>query len=486
MEAHLNKRYIYEYAFVICLGSFVFGTEQSMSTAFRLKNEASETLRFVQTYLLPGVFYLGGVSGCVISGLIIAWGRRTMLLFSDLAFFVGTVPMLIPSLPKAIDIEDYYYFLPGRFLSGLAIGIFSVDVPLFLKEISAPGLYGRMWSLHALLIIFGEMVEQWVCFEIWVDGTESASALRFLIGKLAFLLPAFAAMAQLLLISLYWKVDTPKFYLSIGAEIECLESLAKTYARGRTTIAYNDLCTNRDLLRYKRATYRNMFSKTYVWGITVITVFLFLRGFSGFSALLVYAGHIYKKEEEAVNAFLTAVACGSCFFAFLVSDRLGRRPLLFYGSMAIFFINLLSFCTLIMDGFPAGTYEHKELLLALAAIYVGAYWASVGSVGFAFFTEFLPDPGCAIGQMAYWGSIGSSVMAFSAVTGGGAVCEKPSIVCFFFVFTLSSFFLIFWSYYTIQETAQKSEYEAMCLYSLDEEDRKRKSAGSNPSSLLGS
>ncbi len=485
-EDNLKRKYIYKYAFVICLGSFVFGTELSKSTAFRLESSADGSLHILQTYFLPGMFYLGGISGCILSGYTINWGRRNMLILSDVVFLLGTIPMLIPSLPKSFTQADYYYFLPGRFLTGFTIGIVTVVVPIFLKEISSPGLYGRMWSAHSLVIVFGEVVGQSMCYEIWADGVDSQLPIHFWFAKLTFLLPAIVELAQLFLLIFYSKLDTPKFYLHIGADTECLESLASIYRSDRRSIAYNDLCTNRDLLRYKRATYCNMFSRTYIWAITVTVIFLVFRGFSGFVVLLAYAANIYKGAAASGNILLTAIGCLSCLIAYFLSDRYGRRPLFFYGSLVTFVANFLSFATLIMDSFQNGAFDNKGLLFLFAAIYVAGYWASIGSVGLVFFTEFLPDPGCAIGQGVYWISVSAVVLSFSAATGGGSANNKPALVLFFFIFTLSSFLLTFWSYYTIKETAKKSDYEAMCMYSLDEEDAQHKSDESIHSSIFSS
>jgi len=93
-------------------------------------------------------FLLGAALSALTSGRISdRIGRRRMLLLGGLLFGVG---LLASALAPGFGL-----FLAGRIVQGLAAGIASALVPVYLSEISTPGNRGRMGLLNQLGLTLG-------------------------------------------------------------------------------------------------------------------------------------------------------------------------------------------------------------------------------------------------------------------------------------------------------------------------------------------
>ena len=77
-------------------------------------------------------------------------GRKPVIVVSDALFLVG-------SLLQAFA-EEIWVLMVGRFVIGLAIGVSSMLVPVYLAELAPKNVRGRVIGIFQLLISIGIIV----------------------------------------------------------------------------------------------------------------------------------------------------------------------------------------------------------------------------------------------------------------------------------------------------------------------------------------
>ncbi|KAJ3074232.1 hypothetical protein HDU98_011800 [Podochytrium sp. JEL0797] len=102
---------------------------------------------FVSIFLLGGT--LGGLSG---GTLVANLGRRRLL-------FLNNIPFLLSSflLATSASVTGLY---AGRFVGGVAAGLGTVAVPLYIAEVAPVKIRGSLGALNQLSIVIGVLVSQ--------------------------------------------------------------------------------------------------------------------------------------------------------------------------------------------------------------------------------------------------------------------------------------------------------------------------------------
>lgn len=125
---------------------------------------------------MVSVLTLGAMFGAFANGPICdRFSRRWSLLYANVIFLVGSVLQC-----AAQDVPTMFV---GRFLAGLAIGMLSMVVPLYISELAPPNIRGSLVALQQLGITVGIMIAFWLEYGTqYIGGTgpnQSQAAWRF-------------------------------------------------------------------------------------------------------------------------------------------------------------------------------------------------------------------------------------------------------------------------------------------------------------------
>jgi MFS family permease len=103
------------------------------------------------------------------------FSRRWSILYSNIVFLIG-------SAIQAASVNIPMIFV-GRFIAGIAVGMLSMVVPLYLSEVAPPTLRGGLVALQQLAITVGIMLAFWLDYGTQhIGGTgdgQSEAAWRF-------------------------------------------------------------------------------------------------------------------------------------------------------------------------------------------------------------------------------------------------------------------------------------------------------------------
>lgn len=133
---------------------------------------------------------------------------RNSLRLTAATSIVGSCLTFIPSSATLIM---------GRFIQGICVGFYSTTVPIYINEICPVELSGSFGALNQLFIITGILLADFMALLVPVDtGDGKITDVWWVI----FGLPIVIALAQISMLSLVYRNETPRYLLTNSTERE--------------------------------------------------------------------------------------------------------------------------------------------------------------------------------------------------------------------------------------------------------------------------
>ncbi|QIB34554.1 sugar porter family MFS transporter [Ancylobacter pratisalsi] len=386
----------------------IAGVVQAIADTFSLSTRAIE---MVVTTLLVGCF-IGAAVAAPISERI---GRKpTCFIAAGLALagyaLIPLGQMMFPGPGMLVT---------ARILVGLGVGLSSMVVPMYAAEITPTRHRGAIVSLFQLAITIGILFGYAVPLTFtgrlsWVDMLSGGGLIAALCATSALVLP-----------------ESPRWLNAKGHA-----ALAQAAARR--------LNIHEELDSTPRApavavSYRVVLQRGGTAAVLAFCSLLFvLQNFSGIDGILYYAPHIFTELGFPAGIAALAATFGlglvnvlATVVAMLVVDRIGRRPLLIFGSAA------MSACLGLV--IVASLADWPWVALAGLCGYIVAFALSLGPLPYVLMAELFPsairDRGIAIASATSWLFNGIVAGTFLSVVQG--IGLSATIGIFFAVCLLS-------------------------------------------------
>lgn len=367
-----SNRFIYIISIIAAVGGFLFGYDTGIiaGALVYIQNEFHPST-FISELMVSSVV-LGAFLSAIASGFLAnKYGRRRMLIFSAWAFIFGTI---IASF--ATNIES---IIIGRTIIGIAIGISSYTVPLFISEMAPKEKRGALVLINAVTITGGEAVAFLVDYSL--VSTQSWR-LMFVTG----LLPA-----VILLVGMWKMPPTPRWCMLKGwhdkahlvlKKIRCSDNIFKEINEMRHHIGVN--C----------GAWRQLFSRK-IRGVLFVGLGLgILQQFAGINTVMYYGPTIFKsagiteiKIQVLATFCLGLVNMLMSLLAMLLVDKIGRRRLLLGGCM-------LAAVSLWGAGWvfsqPMTSSLSQWLIFTLMICYIIGFALGLGSIFWLIIAEIYP------------------------------------------------------------------------------------------------
>ncbi len=162
---------------------------------------------------------LGCVAGAAVSGMLVDWlGRKVLMV--GVAVLFGATTVLTGLAP------DFETFVLARFLGGLAVGAVSLVAPMYVSEVAPAHLRGRMGALYQMAVVTGILVSYLINYALRDMGPE-AWRYMFYTG---------AIPAALYLVLLLCVPESPRFLVRKGKDVQALAILERLGAQGQASI----------------------------------------------------------------------------------------------------------------------------------------------------------------------------------------------------------------------------------------------------------
>ncbi|MCG7601070.1 sugar porter family MFS transporter [Halomonas sp. McH1-25] len=412
------------YIFIICciaaIGGFLFGFDSGVINGTVDGLQAAFDSDSVGTGFNVASMLLGCAAGAFFAGrLADFYGRRTVLLVSALFF-------LISAWGSGVA-ESSLEFVLYRILGGIAVGAASVMTPAYISEIAPSRVRGRLATIQQVAIISGLFVSFLSNYMLAQLAGSSVSTLwlDFAAWRWMFwieILPAAFFLSALLFIP-----ESPRYLISAGKESKARKVLALTYSQSELeekVVEIKETLSSRHKPRLSDVVNRAT-GKIHgiVWVGVGLAVFQQLVGINVvfyYGAVLWQSVGFSENDALLINVISGAVSIGACLIAISLIDRIGRKPLLWGGSvgMAVTLLVLsyaFSTASMVNDSLRLSD-EMGVIALLSANAYVLFFNVSWGPVMWVMLGEMFPNQmrgsGLAISGLFQWLANFSITMTF--------------------------------------------------------------------------
>lgn len=295
---------------------------------------------------LIGCIIGSGLSGHLASN----FGRKKSLILAGLLFFVSALGSMFPEFlffehgKPGFDLLVVFNIY--RVIGGVGVGLASAICPMYIAEVAPSNIRGTLVSWNQFAIIFGQLVVYFVNFMILGEHTNPiiesigqgvnavapgsdpwtiTTGWRYMFGSEAVPAGLFALLICLV-------PETPRYLVMAGQDGKALAILQKINGSGAGQQILDDI----------KNTITERTERLFTYGWLVIFVGIMLSVFQqavGINAVLYYAPRIFSdmgmKEPMVQTVMMGVVNILFTLVAIFTVEKLGRKPLLIYGSIGM-------------------------------------------------------------------------------------------------------------------------------------------------------
>jgi len=338
----MNRSVLVMTTIVASLGGFLFGFDMAV---------VSGILPFVREQfglnaLQEGWFVSSALAGCIL-GVIVSsdlsdrLGRKKLLFIAAFLFLLSAIGC---ALFAALS-----WLITARIMGGVAVGIASTVVPLYLSEIAPDDKRGRLVTYYQLAVTIGILI--------------------------AYL--SNAILLHTLLVKEVWRA---MFGVGVIPAVLFLAGLTQVPESPRW------------LKREKQATgsYKELFAPEIKRAMLIGILLPLFSQFSGINAIIYYGPSILHDAGITLsNSFVSQIIFGAAnvfftIFAIWKVDSLGRRPLYLWGTAG-------AAVSLALTGICFFTGATGLPLLLCVMLFLAFFAFSIGPLKFVIAAEIFPD-----------------------------------------------------------------------------------------------
>ncbi len=388
-EAHENYIFIFTISIIAAMAGLLFGYDTGV---------ISGSLHFISTHffvkdtrtqeIIVSAVPIGALLGALLSSKSsFLLGRRASIILSSVVFILGTALVVFAASVGMV--------ITGRLIMGLAVGLSSMIVPMYLAEITPPRVRGTAIFLFQLAITIG-ILSAFLVNYFYVDSGNWRAMF------------AIAFIPSVLLgVGMIFMPMSARWLLLKGRKKDAKSVLKKLHPRAEVSKELKEIEVS---LSHPSCRWRDLFETRLVLLVFLTFTLFAFQQLSGINAVLYYAPTVFAKAGFAgvKGGIIASIIIGSMnVFATLVGvwlvDIVGRRLLLYVGASGII-ISML-----VLGASFAGFFGKQPEAIALIAIlvFIFSFAISLGGVPWILMSEVFPlharGMGMAIANMAGWG-----------------------------------------------------------------------------------
>jgi len=370
-----QRRLVLRIASIAAMGGLLFGYDTGVISGALLFLAPQFKLSSLGQELVVSSVLAGCILGAAASGrLADLLGRRNLTIICAAVFFIGSL--------FCAAAQGVHSLVMGRVIIGLAIGVASFVVPLYISEISPPARRGALVSLNQLMITVGILVS-YLVDDLFVHAAQSWRYM-FLLG---------VAPALVLGIGMVFLPSSPRWLVLQGREDEAFSILKKTLGPAQ---AEGELMAMRAVGQADSGGAMAELMAPWLRPALLIGLgIMFIQQATGINTVIYYAPTIFKMSGFTSNAaaISATVGVGAINVLFTVVsikllDRWGRKPLLSIGlagmAASLFALGLVF---ALEDSLGDSL---RWLAVASVGVYIASFAVSLGPIAWLLISEIYP------------------------------------------------------------------------------------------------
>lgn len=454
MKTEYNSKLIYIIAIVAATGGLLFGFDTGVISGaipFFQKDFGIDD-GMIEVITASGL--CGAILGALFCGKVTdKLGRKTVILASAVIFAIGAL--------WSGFAPDVYQLIASRLFLGIAIGVSSFAVPLYIAEISPAARRGALVSMFQLMITIGVLVSYLSDLFFADESVVECWRPMFYVGVIP---------ALILFFGMLYMPETPRWLMSRGREAEALSVLSRIERPELRKEAFDAIRKETEKGKSEKSGYRELFKPWLRNAVMIGVGIMFFQQFVGINTVIYYSPKIFLMAgfDGTVSAIWASVGVGAVNLLFTIVsvyfvDRLGRRKLYFIGMTGITVsLVLLGLCFACSNSLGE---MGKWISVLLVFFYVAFFAISIGPLGWLIISEVFPQKlrglGSSLGSLSVW--FFNSIVSFTffkivnvfTISGTeinvkGENLGNPAGA--FWFYAVIAFVAIIWGYFFIPET----------------------------------
>ena len=326
--AENNKNYLLFITLSAALGGLLFGYDTAVISGAIGNLTAYFHLNAIETGWAISSALIGCLIGAFFSDILShRFGRKTTMAITAILFILNSVGTAFPS--------SFSMFVLFRIIGGIGVGIASMVVPMYIAEIAPPKRRGALVGNYQLAIVIGIVVVYFVNYFIALQGDETwnlNTGWRWMFGSE--IVPSLLFFGFIFLIP-----ESPRWLMQRGEKSKAMVVLQKL--NSKEEVNHIQVEIENSLQQTEKGQWRNLAKPIYKKALFVGVGLSVLQQFTGINAILYYAPEIFKNLGSSADTSLietSTLGVVNLIFTLLaikLVDKMGRKPLLFIGSIGM-------------------------------------------------------------------------------------------------------------------------------------------------------
>lgn len=441
-----NKNYILFIALSAALGGLLFGYD----TAVISGAIGNLTEYFHLTPIETGWAISSALVGCLIGAffsdyLSNRFGRKTTMIITAILFILNSVGTALPN--------SFTMFVIFRIVGGIGVGIASMVVPMYIAEIAPPKRRGALVGNYQLAIVIGIVVVYFVNYFIALQGDAHWNlniGWRWMFGSE--IIPSILFLFFIFLIP-----ESPRWLFQKGETSKAIGVLEKLNAPEDALLVRTEI--ENSLQREDKNQWKHLVNPIFKKALFVGIGLSILQQLTGINAILYYAPEIFKSLGSSTDvslletSILGVVNLIFTLLAIRLVDRMGRKPLLYMGSIGMTIA--LAAVGLFIYYDAVGNWVLPFLLLFMAS-----YSISWGPIVWVLLSEIFPSKirslALAISVFIQWVANFVVTQVFPSLVENQWLKDNFKGAFPFYLFSLICLFSLFFVWKKVPETKNRS------------------------------
>ena len=362
-------------------------------------------------------------------------------------------------------------FIIYRVIGGLAVGAASIICPAYISEVAPAKYRGKLSSIQQIAIISGLFFSFLSNYQLAETAGGSTAILWWGYETWRWMFWMELIPAGVFFLALFLIPESPRFLVANGKNDKARIVLAKLYGETGADAKVSEISGT--LAQDHKPSFADLLDKTtrkirpIVWigfGLAVLQQFVGINVVFYYGSVLWQAAGFSESDALFTNVISGAVSIGACFITFFLVDKIGRKPLLWFGSVGMTITLALvayAFANAPVDEAGKLQLSSSDGLLALIAanVYVVFFNMSWGPVVWIMLGEMFPNQmrgsALAIAGLAQWGANFLITWTFPML-----LASAIGLAGAYSIYTFFSLFSVFFVMWYIKETKGK-ELEQM-------------------------
>ncbi|NBC83568.1 MAG: sugar porter family MFS transporter [Bacteroidetes bacterium] len=401
-----NRGYVILIATIAAFGGLLFGFDTGVISGALLLIKNDPALIINNLDQLPertqewivSITVLGAAVGALGSGRITdILGRKKVLIITAFIFAIGSVGLGIAGSVAELII--------WRLIIGIAIGVASYTVPLYISELSPTHVRGALVSINQLAITVGIFASYLV--DLGFANTHEGWRWMFVVG----LIPSLV-----LFVGMFFLPDSPRWLMTYKGEEKARKVLDKVGESNKEEVI-NQIKNNIKAESKERGSLSILKAKWVRPALIIGIGIMLFQQFTGINTVIYYAPTIFEmagfgadSANAVYDAILPSLPIGAVNVLFTIVsiylvDRWGRKPLLYLGlaGMVVALVALGVGFTF-QDVIGAGSL--KWISFTSMIIYTPFFAISLGPIAWLLISEVFPTKirglGMSLASMVNW------------------------------------------------------------------------------------